>query len=65
MEYTLNNKLAKIFFESGLTQKQFAKKISVHKDLFHDWIKSRNQIRYDRFEEICKKLGYEIDINIK
>lgn len=65
MNYIINNKLAEIFYKSEMTQKEFAKKIGVNKDLLHDWLKSRNQIRFDRFEEIMKKLDKEIEIYIK
>jgi len=64
-QYNLNNQLAKLYFSSGMTQKGFAKLIGVDKYLLHDWIKSRSQIRFSRFEEIVKKLNKEIEIVIK
>lgn len=62
--YTTNDILFKLFVEQNCTQKEFAYRTETDKNSIHDWFKHKNQLRYDKLEQMCKKLGKEIKIEI-
>ena len=62
--YTTNDILFKLFIEQNCTQKEFAYRTESDKNSIHDWLKHKNQLRYDKLEQMCKKLGKEIKIEI-
>jgi transcriptional regulator with XRE-family HTH domain len=63
--YTTNEILFKLFIEQNCTQIEFAHRVESDKNSIHDWFKHKNQLRYDKLEQMCERLGKELKIKIK
>ena len=64
-QYSTNNALFELFKKEDCTQIEFGHRIESDKNSVHDWIKNRNQLRFNKLEEIAEKLGKKIKIVIE
>ncbi len=64
-EYTTNEMFRKLFLEQKCSQVQFSLLIGLDKNSIHDWLKSKNQMKFNKLEEIAKKLNKKITIKLE
>ena len=62
--YATNNILFKLFLKENCTQLEFAHRIESDKHSVNDWLKNKNQLRFDKLEQIANKLNKKIKIKI-
>ena len=62
--YTTNETLFKWFLKENCTQVEFAYRIESDKNSLSDWLKNKNQLRFDKLEQIANKLNKKIKITI-
>lgn len=62
--FTLNRIFTELFLSYKTTQTEFGHLTDTDKNTVHDWIKNKNQIRYSKLEQVCKNLGYEIELKL-
>lgn len=63
--YETNETFRKIFHKQNCTQIEMGHRIDLDKHSVHDWLKNKNQLRFDKLEEICKKLNINIKITLE
>ena len=63
--FTINNIFTDLFNSYKVTQIEFSHLTDTNKNSINDWINHKNQIRFDKFEELMHELGYEVDIVLK
>ena len=61
-EHKTNEIFRKIFHKQNCTQVEMGYKIDLDKHSVHDWLKNKNEIKFSKLEEICKKLNINIKI---
>ena len=64
-QYSTNKALFELFKQENCTQIEFAHRVDVDKQSIHDWFKHKNQLRFDKLEQMAQKLKKEIKIEIK
>jgi transcriptional regulator with XRE-family HTH domain len=64
-QFTTNNILFELFKKENCTQIEFSHRVEVDKNSIHDWFKHKNQLRFDKLEQMAKKLNKEIKIEIR
>lgn len=64
-KFTTNKKFAELFYKARVTQIEFGHLTETDKHSVHDWIKHKNQMKFNKLEELCDKLGLEATITIK
>lgn len=62
--YTINKKFTELFLSYKTTQTEFGHLTDTNKNTVHDWIKNKNQIKFDKLEEVCSKLGLSVELKI-
>jgi len=63
--YTTNDIFSDLFFKENCTQIEFGNRIDLDKHSVSDWVKHKNQIRFNKLEEIAEKLGKRVIIKIE
>lgn len=63
--FTTNKTFTKLFLDAKVTQMEFGHMTETDKNSVHDWVKHKNQMKFNKLEDICQKLGIEIEIKIK
>jgi hypothetical protein len=63
--YTTNDAFEKMFLSLKVSQVEFGHLIESDKNSVHDWLKRKNQIRFDKLEEVAKKLNKKLTIKIE
>lgn len=63
--YSTNEAFRKLFHEQNCTQIEMGHRIELDKHSVHDWLKNKNQLKFDKLEEVAKKLGKTVKIVIK
>lgn len=64
MKFTINRVFTELFLSYKTTQTEFGHLTETDKNTVHDWVKNKNQIRFDKLEKVCKHLGLTIEIKI-
>jgi DNA-binding XRE family transcriptional regulator len=64
-KYTLNDIFSDLFFKENCTQIEFGHKIDLNKHSVHDWLKHKNQMKFNKLEEVAEKLGKRVIIKIE
>jgi transcriptional regulator with XRE-family HTH domain len=64
-QFTTNDILFELFKQEKCTQVEFAHRVEVDKNSIHDWFKHKNQLRFDKLEQMAQKLNKEIKIEIR
>ena len=62
--FTINNIFTDLFNSYKVTQIEFGHLTDTNKTSVNDWIKHKNQIKFDKFEEVMQELGYDVEIVI-
>ena len=62
--FTINNIFTDLFNSYKVTQIEFGHLTDTNKSSVNDWIKHKNQIKFDKFEEVMQELGYDVEIVI-
>ena len=62
--FTINNIFTDLFNSYKVTQIEFGHLTDTNKWTVNDWIKHKNQIKFDKFEEVMQELGYDVEIVI-
>lgn len=63
--YTTNDIFSDLFFEANCTQIEFGFRIDLDKNSVHDWLKHKNQMKFNKLEEVADKLGKRLIIKIE
>ena len=63
--YSTNEALRKLFISEECTQIEMGYKTDTNKNSIHDWLKGKNQLRFDKLEEIANLLGKKAKIVIE
>ena len=63
--YTTNDIFSDLFFKENCTQIEFGNRIDLDKHSVHDWLKHKNQMKFNKLEEIAEKLGKRVIIKIE
>jgi transcriptional regulator with XRE-family HTH domain len=63
--YSTNEALRKLFISEECTQIEMGYKTDTNKNSIHDWLKGKNQLRFDKLEEIADLLGKKAKIVIE
>ena len=61
-QYSTNKALFELFKQENCSQIEFAYRVDVDKNSIHDWLKNKNQLRFDKLELIAEKLNKKIEI---
>lgn len=62
--FTINKVFTELFLSFKTTQTEFGFKTDTNKNSVHDWIKHKNQIKFSKLEQMCKNLGYKVELKI-
>jgi len=62
--FTINNIFTDLFNSYKVTQIEFGHLTDTNKWTISDWIKHKNQIKFDKFEEVMHEIGYNVEIVI-
>jgi len=60
--FTINNIFTDLFNSYKVTQIEFGHLTDTNKTSVNDWIRHKNQIRFNKFEEMMQELGYDVEI---
>jgi transcriptional regulator with XRE-family HTH domain len=64
-KFTTNDILFELFKQENCTQIEFSHRVEIDKQSIHDWLKNKNQLRFDKLEQMAQKLNKEIKIEIR
>lgn len=62
--FTTNKFFTELFLNARVTQIEFGHRTETDKNSVHDWVKHKNQMKFNKLEAVCKQLGLEIEIRI-
>ena len=62
-QYSTNKTLFELFKQEKCSQIEFSHRVEVDKQSIHDWFKHKNQLRFDKLEQMAQKLNKEIVIS--
>ena len=60
----LRGKLIEILEKTKLSQGEIARQIGVHRQQITNWKNGTTKIPFERLEQICKIVGYKLDVVI-
>jgi len=63
--YTTNEAFRKLFLSQNCTQLEMGYRTDTDKHSVHDWLKGRNQLRFDKLEQMANHLGKRVKIVIE
>jgi transcriptional regulator with XRE-family HTH domain len=63
--YSTNEILWKLFISENCSQSEMGLKTDTNKNSIHDWLKGKNQLRFDKLEEMANHLDKRVKIVIE
>lgn len=63
--YSTNQVFWKLFIQQNCSQVEMGYRIDLDKNSVHDWLKNKNQMKFDKLEEIAERLGKKLKIVIE
>jgi transcriptional regulator with XRE-family HTH domain len=63
--YTTNETFRKLFLSQNCTQLEMGYRTETDKHSVNDWLKNKNQLRFDKLEEMANHLGKRVKIVIE
>jgi serine protease inhibitor len=60
--FTINNIFTDLFNSYKVTQIEFGHLTDTNRTSVNDWIRHKNQITFNKFEEMMQELGYDVEI---
>ena len=64
-QYSTNNAFFKLFKEQDCTQVEMGYRIELDKNSVHDWLKHKNQLKFENLERVANLLGKKVTIKIE
>ena len=64
-KYKTNDVFWKLFIQQNCSQVEMGYRIDLDKNSVHDWLKNKNQMKFDKLEEIAERLGKKLTIVIE
>jgi hypothetical protein len=62
--FATNEALFKVFIDLNVTQVEFGHLTDTDKNSIHDWLKNKNQMKFDKLNECLNNLGLKAMIVI-
>ena len=63
--YSTNEALFKLFLDENCSQVEMGLRVDLDKNSIHDWLKNRNQMKFNKLEEVAERLGKKVKIIIE
>lgn len=64
-QYATNTAFEKMFLEKKVTQLEFGYLIDLDKNSVHDWLINKNQMRFNKLEQVAERIGKKVTIIIE
>jgi hypothetical protein len=64
-KFTTNEALFKLFLNENCSQVEMGLRVNLDKNSIHDWLKHKNQMKFNKLEEVAEKLGKRVIIKIE
>jgi transcriptional regulator with XRE-family HTH domain len=63
--YSTNQVFWKLFIQQNCSQVEMGHRIDLDKNSVHDWLKGKNQMKFNKLEEVAKQLNKKVTIIIE
>jgi len=63
-QYATNEALSKVFRDLKITQIEFGHLTDTDRHSVHDWLKNKNQMKFDKLNECLNNIGLKAEITV-